>query len=160
MTMQATQRFAARIRSALADRGMSVRAAERLALLPQRSIQSVLEGHPPSIDRATTIAAALGIDLTIGPVRPAPRAISDAPSATTPAAGSSPAPADVVGMRVEDRRLAEMLAVLADEFEALNERGQESLCTRFWAAHPDLRERALDGQGRRLARVAGDFGAR
>lgn len=87
----------------------------------------------------------------LNPMRPGPRPISaaDAPSA----------PADVAGVPVEDRRLAEMLAVLADEFEALNERGQESLCTRFWHAHPDLRERALARQGRRLARLAGDFGA-
>ena len=31
--------------------------------------------------------------------------------------------------------------MLADEYEALNARGRESLLMRFWAAHPDLRER-------------------
>ena len=43
---------------------------------------------------------------------------------------------------VTDPRIAEALAVLADEYEALNARGRESLLLRFWAAHPDLRESA------------------
>ena len=150
-------------------RASSVREVAERAGVPRRSVQSLLDGHIPSLDRAAAIAAALGLELTIGPPR-GPRAVPEgppaAPSAPAPGAesgadaGRRTAPGDVAGVPVEDRRLAEMLAVLADEFEALNPRGQESLCTRFWAAYPDLRERALAGQGRRLARLAGDLGAR
>lgn len=162
--MSLTSHLADQIRSALTARGLSVRAAERQAGMPQRSIQAVLDGHMPHLDRAAAIAAALGYKLVIQPVRSGPRPIPDAHSAAPGAASGaggkrSTSPADVAGVPVEDRRLAEMLAVLADEFEALNERGQESLCTRFWHAHPDLRERALARQGRRLARLAGDSGA-
>ena len=83
------------------------------------------------------------------------------PCAASPApdAGRSTLPGDVAGVPVADRRLAEMLAVLADEFEALDARGQESLTLRFWGLHPDLRERLLARQGRRLARLAGGLGA-
>ena len=57
----------------------------------------------------------------------------------------APPEADVPALdRVTDPRIAEALAVLADEYEALNARGRESLLMRFWAAHPDLRERSLD----------------
>ena len=127
-------------------------------------IRDMRRGHIPSINRLQRLCTALGLELTIAPVRSGPRPIPDAHSAAPGAASGaggkrSTSPADVAGVPVEDRRLAEMLAVLADEFEALNERGQESLCTRFWHAHPDLRERALARQGRRLARLAGDFGA-
>ena len=153
------------IEAARKERGLSARAASMKAGSPH-IIRDMRRGHIPSIDRLRRLCDALGLELTIAPVRPGPRPVSDAPSTAAPgadsgaAAGRSTAPADVAGVPVEDRRLAEMLAVLADEFEALNARGQESLCTRFWHAHPDLRERALARQGRRLARLAGDFGAR
>ena len=163
------QRFRGLVRGRLDEIGQSPITAARQAGLPRDAIRSVFRGHPPSLERAAAIAAALGLELTIGPPR-GPRAVPEgppaAPSAPAPGAdsgdvaGRSTAPGDVAGVPVEDRRLAEMLAVLADEFEALNPRGQESLCTRFWAAYPDLRERALAGQGRRLARLAGGLGAR
>ena len=66
--------------------------------------------------------------------------------------GDLPAP-------VTDPRIAEVLAVLADEYEALDARGRESLLLRFWALNPDLRERAAARQGPRLARLAGGGGA-
>ena len=82
--------------------------------------------------------------------RPAAVAPSPVPP---PESGTAPALEPV-----PDRRIAEALAVLADEYEALNPRGRESLLMRFWAAYPDLRERRSLGQGRRLARLAGDRG--
>ena len=45
---------------------------------------------------------------------------------------------------VTDRTIAEIISVLADEYEELNQRGRESLTLRFWSAFPDLRERSLD----------------
>ncbi len=79
------------------------------------------------------------------------------PCAASPApdAGRSTSPGDVAGVPVADRRLAEMLAVLADEFETLDARGQESLTLRFWGLHPDLRERGCS-----LARVVAWLGWR
>ena len=40
-----------------------------------------------------------------------------------------------------DRAIAEILAALADEYEALDAYGRESLRLRFWGLNPDLRER-------------------
>ena len=57
---------------------------------------------------------------------------------------------------VSDRRLAEVLAVLADEWEeAVDERAREALLIRFWHAYPDLREREQS-----LARVVAWLGWR
>ena len=56
---------------------------------------------------------------------------------------------------VLDRRLAEAIAALTDEYEELNERGQEALLIRFWDAHPDPRQRSERGRGRQVARLAG-----
>lgn len=38
--------------------------------IPRRSLQSVLDGHVPSLERAAEICAALGLELYIGPRRP------------------------------------------------------------------------------------------
>ena len=54
--------------------------------------------------------------------------------------------------------IAEILAALADEYEALNDHGRESLRMQVWAALPHLRERADRRAGRRLARLAGGGG--
>lgn len=40
---------------------------------------------------------------------------------------------------VADRDLAEILALLADEYEALNDHGRRQLAARFRAAFPELR---------------------
>ena len=121
--------------------------------MPRRSVQGLLDGHVPSLDRAADIAAALGLELTIGPPRepePArPAAVAPAP-VPPPESGPAPAPEPVA-----DPRIAEALAALADEYEALDARGRESLLIRFWALHPDLRERE-----RRLARVVAWLGWR
>ena len=42
------------------------------------------------------------------------------------------------GVPVADRRLAGMLAALADEYEAMNARGRDSLAARFDIAFPEL----------------------
>ena len=174
----ASRRFAAQIRDALAARGQSVRAAERLAGMPQRSIQAVLEGHIPSLDRAAAIASALGYELTIRPREPAPdspyvsrnpaksarfRRVTPEPeapdfAASTPGPGPGPGPGPAPGEtfeRVADRHVAEILAAFADEYDAADGRTREALRIRFWHAYPDLRERAAARTGPRLARLAG-----
>lgn len=78
----------------------------------------------------------------------------DPPTELTRPVEVRPADESQAMLAVKDRRLAEMLAALADEFEELNERGREALLIRFWDAHPDLRQRSEDGQGRRVAGLA------
>ena len=157
----AIQRLVSAIRGGLRAGGLSVRAAERQARMPQRAIQSVLDGHDPHLSRASDIAAALGYELVIRPreavstgaaasektrqIAPIRRVFSER---SNEAAAPEPALEPVT-----DRHIAEAVAVLADEYEALNARGRESLLMRFWATHPDLRERE-----RRLARVVGWLG--
>ena len=100
----------------------------------------------------------------IGPPRgaradsPAPTVASSAPGVGA-GTGRSTAPDDVAGVPVADPRLAEVPAVIADEWEESDERGRAALLARFRGPHPDLRERALARQGRRLARLAGGLGA-
>lgn len=160
------------IEAARKERGLSARAASMKAGSPH-IIRDMRRGHIPSIDRLRRLCTALGLELTIAPVRPGPRPIPDAPStaASDPApgagAGGSTSPADVPAApagvaveRVSDPRLAEVLAVLADTFDALDPAGRELLLAHFWATHPALRERAQARAGPRLARLAGGVGAR
>ena len=135
----------------------------------------------PPLRRAAAIASALGYELVIRPrgrsaaaSNPPPQIYDSAPQSQIPggsgAGGDRPPIYDSAsqsqipggGVAVEtvpDRRLAEVLAVLADEWEAVDDRAQEALLIRFWHAYPDLRERAAARSGRRLARLAGGVGA-
>ena len=61
--------FIAAVREQLVARNVSARAAALAAGLPVRSIQGVLEGHLPSIDRAAEICDALGLEFYTGPPR-------------------------------------------------------------------------------------------
>ena len=123
----------------------------------------MFRGHPPSLERAAQIAAALGLELYIGPPRGVSGAskapsefVSRAPGDKFAAPGAPPGGASGVALeRVADLAIAELLAALADEYEALNARGRESLLARFWGLHPDLRERE-----RRRVRVVAWLGWR
>ena len=141
--------------------------------LSGNAIRYVLEGRPPKFNRAVEICQALGLELRIGPpgavpepitaalglpaeatvddvltaieertasagTRPA-RSAASPPSAPDPAAGLVP---------VTDRGLAELIALLADEWDAANAHGREGLVARFRHAFPELsggghRHRAL-----------------
>ena len=61
--------FVTAIRERLAARKLSARAAASNAGLPARSVQDVLEGHVPSIDRAAEICEALDLGFYVGPPR-------------------------------------------------------------------------------------------
>ena len=63
----ATRRFAAVIRACLTERNQTVRDAAVAAGLPVRSVQNVLDGRSPTIDRAAEICDALDLELYIGP---------------------------------------------------------------------------------------------
>jgi len=70
------------------------------------------------------------LEFYIGPPHPTPQSIEKKanPPSTSPALTP-----------VKDRDLAELLALLADEWEALNPHGREQLATRFRAAFPELK---------------------
>ena len=91
------------------------------------------------------ICAALGLEFYIGPPR----------SERAAAAPPPPAPVDPEGIApVADREIAAVIAVLADEYEELDQVRRAGLLTRFWSFFPDLRERAVAREGRRLDRLA------
>ena len=178
----------------------SISSIARRAGIPKRSLQSVVEGATPSVDRAAVICAALGLELYVGPSRELPAWGPLAVSAGLPGLANErlgwvagdferydqfergdflqrfrtaftwllgseppealppvPVPARTQSDFAEgsalapDHRLVEISAVLGDAFDELNERGRQDLLVRFWAAFPDLRERASSGSGRRLA---------
>lgn len=129
-------------------------------------IRSICTGRAPLLTTVIQVCAALGYELVI---RPRGAAAPEAPTPVkspefdvgndTPAPPDRtvPTPASAPGVAFEpvpDRRIAEVLAVLADEWEAADARTREALLIRFWHAYPDLRERAAARAGRRLARLA------
>lgn len=67
--MSAYDALVVAMRGALAERRTSVRAVALGAGLPVRSVQSVLDGRIPSINRAAEICDALGLEFYIGPRR-------------------------------------------------------------------------------------------
>lgn len=67
--MTVFEHFVAAIRERLAEQGVSARAAALRAGLPVRSVNGILEGHVPSVERAAEVAAALGLEFYIGPPR-------------------------------------------------------------------------------------------
>ena len=77
--METHDRFVQAIREKLAQENLSVRQAALRAGLPVRSVQGILEGHVPSIERAAKVAKALGICFHIG-----------APGGEAPASSAEP----------------------------------------------------------------------
>ncbi|MEG9884866.1 MAG: helix-turn-helix transcriptional regulator [Hyphomicrobiales bacterium] len=124
--METHDRFVQAIREKLARENLSVRAAALRANLPVRSIQAIMEGHVPSIERAAEIAKALGICFHIG-----------APEGEAPASSADP---ELIGLlterivkayedgvvKITPRRAAELAAVahnrVVDETEDRNDR--------------------------------------
>ena len=74
--MTVFEHFVAAIRERLDEQGISARAAALRAGLPVRSVNGILEGHVPSVERAAEVATALGLEFYIGP----PRAPTGSPS--------------------------------------------------------------------------------
>ena len=67
--MGAYNDFVEVIRDQLEQKSLSVRAVAINGGLPIRSVQGILEGHVPSIERAAEICEALGLEFYIGPRR-------------------------------------------------------------------------------------------
>ena len=157
------------VRTELQRRGLSPRRAAREVGLPDNAIRYLIEGRDIKTSRLAEITNALGLEFYVGPprTRPMPWSESDADlrpderrvaSAVRapPASGSAvvqleptmpgATPRGIV--LSTDPRLHQALAVLAESFERLNERGREDLLVRLWAAFPDLKERADVAAGR------------
>ena len=67
--MGAYNDFVNAVREKLERESLSVRSAAKRAGLPIRSVQGILEGHIPSVERAAEVADALGLEFYIGPPR-------------------------------------------------------------------------------------------
>ena len=130
--------FGALIRGRLDEMGESPITAARRAGLPRDAIRSVFRGHPPSLGRAAEICRALDLELVIRPRAPGAGEAPAVPARPSPRPGGAPGAALEA---VSDRRLAELIAAVADEYEALDPVGQASMLTRIWGLHPELRER-------------------
>ncbi len=131
------------ITSEMRKQGLNPYSAARESGLPQNSFRYLIEGRKIHVPRLLEICDALGLEFYIGPPHAAPQSIEKKanPPSTSPALTP-----------VKDRDLAELLALLADEWEALNPHGREQLATRFRAAFPELRG------GAALSKVVGWLG--
>ena len=132
----------AAVRQEIEARGTNPYRAAKEARLPENSIRYLLDGHEPRAGRLIEICHALGLELYVGPPRKGPGETADADSdgireqrerygELLPSRPSTP---------IRDRRLAELITVLAEQWEALNEAGRDALLTRFDAFFPDLRK--------------------
>ena len=143
--------------------GRSVRGLSRESGLSETVIRAYRKGSDPSRRSLLALAKATGasIEWLVTGRGQAPERVSSGKTPCISDQGVFPEDTlvrdrpDPALIPVSDRRLATILAVLGDEWDALNEAGRASLVVRFWAAHPDLRERES-----RLARVVGWLGWR
>jgi len=133
----------AAIRNEIEARGTNPYRAAKDARLPENSIRYFLEGHEPRAGRLIEICRALGLELHVGPRRR--RGVeAGAPDDDRIGEPGKQYGGGLLPMRpstpVRDRRLAEMITALAEQWEALNETGRDALQTRFHAFFPDLRK--------------------
>ena len=144
----------AAIRQEIEARGTNPYRAAKEARLPENSIRYLLDGHEPRAGRLIEICHALGLELYVGPPRKSAAEAVGADSGwireqgerygdSLPSRPSTP---------IRDRRFAELITVLAEQWEALNEAGRNALLTRFDTFFPDLRKTA------RLERLVGWLG--
>ncbi len=137
----------AAIRKEIEARGTNPHRAAKEARLPKNSIRYVLEGHEPRAGRLIEICGALGLEVYVGPPR---RDVTGTRNAEpSPIREQSPSYAGLPARpltAVRDRRLAELITALAEQWESLNETGRHALLTRFEAFFPDLREAVRTGR--------------
>lgn len=130
--------------------GESYRSVARRAGVPARSLTSILQGHAPSIDRAAEICVAIGLEFYIGPPR-RPETQEDKVKQPLASGGRG----DATGPAA-DPEFVTVLTALADEYNAINDRGRRSLVARFWGLFPDLRAGTPSRTGQRLGRLWAD----
>ena len=122
----------------------SVPALARRTGIPRRSIQSILDGNLPSLEKAEKICRAAGQELYLGPPRTQPGVNSGlTPNAPPPDNMGiiSVSPVDVRatgGLIVKCPLLREVLAQLCEEWVALDPGGKKKLYKRFRSYFPEL----------------------
>ncbi len=94
-------------------------------------VRSVREGRAPTATTIQALCDALGLEFYIG----LPRRLT------------------LNLLPISDQHLATAIAVLADEYEEIDDRGREALLIRFWNFHPDLLQRRKNRVGRRLIQL-------
>ena len=127
----------AAIRSEIEARGTNPYRAAKDARLPENSIRYMLEGHEPRAGRLIEICHALGLELYVGPPRKMGAETKDVGEPEAQYGGLLPTRPSTP---VRDRRFAQMITALAEQWEALNETGRDALLTRFQTYFPDLRK--------------------
>ncbi|MCY3732317.1 MAG: hypothetical protein OXF98_13335, partial [Rhodospirillaceae bacterium] len=130
--------------------GESYRSVAHRAGVPARSLTSILQGHAPSVDRAAEICEAIGLEFYIGPPR-RPETQEDKVKHPLASGGHGGATGPVA-----DPEFVTVLTALADEYNAINDRGRRSLLARFWGLFPDLRAGTPSRIGQRLGRLWAD----
>ena len=146
----------AAIKQEIEARGTNPYRAAREARLPDNSIRYVLDGHEPRAGRLIEICHALGLELYVGPPRKSGAKGADAQSNhireqaeyygdSLPSRPSTP---------VRDRRLAEMITVLTEQWEVLNEVGPASSADEIRHVLPGPSKACPVGASRRMARLA------
>ena len=126
------EEFLALINAQLLKKGITPAQASRLAVGNPYLIYNIRKGRKPSFDNLKALCRVLELDF-IGPPRP------PASSLFNRGLNKDAPPPDSALAPVADRDLAEILALLADEYEALNDHGRRQLAARFRAAFPELR---------------------
>ena len=118
-------------------RAASVPEVARIAGIPRRSVQGVLDGHVPSLTRAAEICRALGLELYIGP----PRSVNETPESQTLVVRegarldwSFPPAVNVPG----DPFLMSIITEIAEHFAELNAPGRRAMLVRLKHCFPEL----------------------
>ena len=123
--MTARDTLAAAMREALSKRNASVRSVALAAGLPVRSVQSVLDGHVPSVNRAKEICNALGLEFYVGPARDRDPSREPAPGVEPPPPAASTLPdlsvfSPEVEMSVRGWAKCSLVGYLEDEKEFID----------------------------------------
>ena len=127
--------FSKQIKKVLSDQRLSAREAALRAGLPVRAVQSILDGQNPRLTRIVEICHALGLEIRIG------TALDESIEPTILMRQSADAfNLGTLESRLTDRRVAGMLAWLADEYDQATAHSRDSLATRFKIAFPEYVE--------------------
>ena len=133
MGVMLEQQFVRFVRDELVAQGLSARGAALAHGLPVRSIQSVLDGHSPSLRRAEQICRALGIKLHLSH-----SFVLNIDLTLETVAVDGVDVRDTDGLNIQCSLLSEVLAKLCQEWAETDLRGKERLYRRFCSYFPEL----------------------
>lgn len=131
--MKKWQEFLAQVEKRLNEKGLKAAAASRLAVGNPFLIYNLRKGHKPSVENLERLCKVLDLNYSIDG--------EDEKSEQTPPLKftSEDAEEAAPGLApVKDRQLAEVLAIIADHYEAENEYGRNSFLADLKAWRPAL----------------------